>query len=126
MAIPAQNLVFTWGSTTLQEIRELDIRVSFETDTGKAGRNAGPQYYISGEMTLTGFSAVGLEQDGLLSWQSMTITAPISASQRRVIWSGYAQYFASNIAASTNGVVSFAFQFRLYGALPSIGSIVSI
>lgn len=124
MAIPAQNLIFVWGSSTLQEVREFDVRVSLETDTSSAGRNVGASSYIAGEMTLAGFSAVGLEQDKLLQWGRMTVTVPISPSQRRVIWDGYAQYVASTITAATNGAVSFAFQFRLFDALPTVGNIV--
>ena len=121
MAIPAQNLVFTWGGIALQEVRQLDVGVSLETDTSKAGRDRGAILYTSGEMTLTGFSAAGLEQDKLLQWGRMRVTVPISPSQRQVLWDGYAQYVASTIAATTNGPVLFAFQFRLFGAFSTIG-----
>lgn len=104
----------------------MDVRVGFDLDSRRAGRDGGQTYYISGEMTLTGLSAVGVEQDRLLQWDRLLITVPISASQRRVVWDGFAQYFASSIAATTNGVVSFAFQFRLFGGFSTIGDTVAI
>ena len=116
MAIPAQNLVFSWGGVALQEIREMDLRLSYETDTATAGREQGPSFYTSGELTLTGFSRASLPLSNLLFWQTMLITAPVGVSGTVTLYNGYAQYVASNVSVSANGVVLFAFQFRLYGA----------
>lgn len=128
MAIPVQGCVFEWGTSTLQEMQELELLPSQQLAEGVRSRSGGfgSYYYVGGEMTLTGLSVAGLEQNKIGQWKIMKITVPVSTSQRQVLWRGWAQYLSSSIRLTTNGVVSFAFQFRLWGASSTIGTLESI
>ena len=104
----------------------MDIRVFLEENSQATGRDSGRKLYLNGEMTLTGFSVAGLEQYKLGQWAGMVISVPVSAIERQILWTGYAQYVTSNISGSVNGVISFAFQFRLFVRGLGIGGKVPI
>lgn len=128
MAIPAQGCVFTWGSDTLQEIQELEIRQLREQYTFAGSRDVRGRsfYYVGGEMTLVGLSVAGLKQSKIGQWQPMKITTRVSLTQRQVLFDGWAQYASSNIRASVNGAVRFAYQFKLWGASSTVGTLENI
>ena len=128
MAIPAQGCVFTWGSNTLQEIQELELRPVRETVSFAGSRDSGSRSfsYIGGEMTLVGFSSAGLEHYKIGQWGIMIVTVRVSPTQRQILHNGYAQYASANIRASVNGALQFAYQFRLYGARSTIGTLENI
>ena len=128
MAIPCQGCVFKWGTATLQEIQSLDVRAAQETIQASRGRDGGSVSWVivGGELVLTGFSAVELEQYKIRSTRVMEITVPVSALQRRILWKGFAQYAGSNITGRVNGALLFAFRFRLWGAGLEIGTLVPI
>lgn len=128
MAIPAQGCVFTWGTSTLQEIQELEIRQLREQYTFAGSRDvSGFSFsYIGGEITLIGLSVSGLEQNKIGQWQQMKITTRVSLTKRQVLFDGWAEYVASNIRANVNGAVRFAYQFRLWGASSTIGTLENI
>jgi hypothetical protein len=128
MAIPAQGCVFTWGSDTLQEIQELELRPARQTVSFGGSRNSGARTfsYVGGEMTLVGFSSAGLEHYKIGRSARMIVTVRVSPTQRQILHNGFAEYASANIRASVNGALQFAYQFRLYGALNTIGTLVDV
>jgi hypothetical protein len=128
MAIPAQGCVFTWGTSTVQEIQELELRPTREQATFAGSRTSagGTFFYIGREMTLVGFSVSGLEQNKIGQWQQLKITVRVSPTQKQVLYQGWSQYLSSSIRASVNGAVQFAYQFRLWGAYSTIGTLENI
>lgn len=127
MAIPAQGCVFTWGSDTLQEIQEVELRPVRETISFAGSRNSGSFLsYIGGEMTLVGFSLAGLEHYKIGQYKRMIVTVRVSPTQRQLLHNGFAGYESANIRAGVNGAVQFAYQFRLFGALNTIGTLEDI
>ena len=124
MAIPAQGCEFTWDNETLEEIREFEVNPSQERFefAGDRGSGASSFYYVGGDLRLIGYSVAGLEQHKIGKWAEIKITVRVSPTQVQTLWEGWAQYLSSSVRASINGPVSFAFQFRLWGAFQSIGN----
>ena len=128
MAIPAQGCVFTWGVDTLQEIQELEVRPALEVFEFRGGREGSVQTgrYVGGEMTLLGFSAAGLETYKIGLAKRMIVTVRVSPTHRQILHDGFAQYMSANIRANVNGACQFAYQFKLWYARNTIGTLISI
>lgn len=129
MAIPAQGLTFTWGSTTLQEVQELDISQALETTTAPATNRlaAGRSVFrLTGEITLTGLSMTGLKPAQIGFARTLLITVRLNATQRLVLWHGVAQYSGQVTRATVNGAVQLAHRFTLLSVSSRAGNIETI
>ena len=129
MAIPAQGLTFTWGSTTLQEVQGLDISQALQTSASPtinrlaAGRGF---FQLTGEITLTGLSMTGLKPSQIGSARTLLITVRLNATQWLVLWHGVAQYSGQVTRATVNGAVQLAHRFTLLSVSSRAGNIENI
>lgn len=129
MAIPAQGLTFTWGSTTLQEVQGLDISQALQTSASPtinrlaAGRGF---FQLTGEITLTGLSMTGLRPSQIGSARTLLITVRLNDTLRLVLWHGVAQYSGQVTRATVNGAVQLAHRFTLLSVSSRAGNIETI
>lgn len=125
MAIPAQNVVFTFGTSTLREIQDLEVDCRrVESDTYSRDVTVGPR--STGTLALRGFSMNGLPHSSIGQWQIMSISVSTSTpGQRLILWNGWARYDQCIENAVRNQAVLFAFRFTLWEPFQNSGTLYS-
>ena len=125
MAIPAAWFIITWGDSTLEEVRDIEVEVAVDEETLIVPRGGdilpAPATGSIGRIVMTGFSEKGLLASELGQSKLMVIKKRLSRvfafglgwrNKDAIIWSGYCRLDRRRVQATVNGAVLFAFAFK--------------
>lgn len=110
MAIPAQGFTFTWGTTPILEVQELEVDLQRGLPLGRTTTFTP----TLGEVRLLGFSFSGLPTSEYGRRKQLTIRCPPSTAGGSItICDVDCIYQDANYAAVANGAVRFVHVFKI-------------
>ena len=109
MAIPCQGFTFTWGGSSLSEVRELEVDLLRGLPQGRTVAWTP----TAGEVRLIGFSIANLPTSEYGRRKRLTITAPTGGTSTLTVFDADCVYQDVNIRATANDAVRFAYVFRV-------------